>query len=155
MISETRTLMNPNACGDANGTLPACAPLAVPYVPFQETGAARYPQGDALNNGTLFPGLNLPFRSKVEPRGVAAGHLAELQSLEFVLLELGLYLDTHPADAEAFEVYKQYATLEKEARGRYETIHGPLMQGATVNQTSWSAWQKDPWPWNLPEGGAK
>ena len=24
-------------CPDANGTMPGCAPLAVPYVPFQQT----------------------------------------------------------------------------------------------------------------------
>ncbi|MEG0764896.1 MAG: spore coat protein CotJB [Pseudoflavonifractor sp.] len=154
MSSDTDTL-NPNVCGDANGSLPACAPLAVPYVPFQGKNAARYNQADALNMGTLFPGLNLPFRAKVEPRSVAAGHLAELQALEFVLLELGLYLDTHPDDGEAFQVYKQYATLEKDARGRYEMIHGPLTQGATANELSWAAWQQDPWPWNFPEGGAK
>ncbi len=50
----------PNTCGGACGTMPECAPLAVPYVPFQQTNPKRYSQQDALNNGTLFPGLNLP-----------------------------------------------------------------------------------------------
>ena len=45
----------PNTCGDACGTMPECAPLAVPYVPFQQTNPKRYSQQDALNNGTLFP----------------------------------------------------------------------------------------------------
>ena len=92
----------PNTCGDACGTMPECAPLAVPYVPFQQTNPKRYSQQDALNNGTLFPGLNLPFRVKPDAAKVMGGALAELQALEFVLVELGLYLDTHQGDAEAF-----------------------------------------------------
>ena len=87
----------PNTCGDACGTMPECAPLAVPYVPFQQTNPKRYSQQDALNNGTLFPGLNLPFRVKPDAAKVMGGALAELQALEFVLVELGLYLDTHQA----------------------------------------------------------
>ena len=76
---------NPPACADTCGTLPECAPLAVPYVPFQQTGSRRYSQQDALNNGTLFPGLNLPFHLKVDARNVVNGPLAELQALEFVV----------------------------------------------------------------------
>ena len=34
----------PNTCGDACGTMPECAPLAVPYVPFQQTNPKRYSQ---------------------------------------------------------------------------------------------------------------
>ena len=70
----------PNTCGDACGTMPECAPLAVPYVPFQQTNPKRYSQQDALNNGTLFPGLNLPFRVKPDAAKVMGGALAELQA---------------------------------------------------------------------------
>lgn len=144
---------NPSACGDACGTMPDCAPLAVPYVPFQQTGSKRYAQQDALNNGTLFPGLNLPFHLKAEARNVCGGPLAEIQALEFVLVELGLYLDTHQGDTEAFELYKQYAAMEKEARMKYEASHGPLFQRSTANSKNWGAWLSDPWPWNFHEGG--
>lgn len=140
----------PSACGDASGLLPECAPLAVPYVPYQQTGSKRYSQEDALNNGTLFPGLDLPFHVKADARNVVSGHLAELQALEFVLVELALYLDTHQGDSEAFSLYKQYAALEQEARQRYEAMHGPLMHRGVVNEKTWSAWLKDPWPWNYP-----
>ena len=155
MYPENNTPMPPaERCADGCGTLPECAPLAVPYVPFQQTGSKRYSQADALNNGTLFPGLNLPFHVKADARNVVSGHLAELQALEFVLVELGLYLDTHQADAEAFELFRQYAALEKEARERYESMHGPLTQWAAANDKTYS-WLKDPWPWNFQEGGAK
>lgn len=140
-------------CPDGCGTLPACAPLAVPYVPFQQTNPKRYSQADALNNGTLFPGLNLPFHMKKDAANVAAGPLGELQALEFVLLELGLYLDTHQADAEAFALFQQYAALEKTGREKYESLYGPLFQSATAAQKEFSAWIKNPWPWDPMEGG--
>lgn len=142
---------NPASCGDACGMMPDCAPLAVPYVPFQQTGSRRYSQQEALNQGTLYPGLNLPFHLKTNARNVVNGPLAELQALEFVLVELGLYLDTHQADAEAFELYKQYAALEKEAREKYESMYGPLFQNSTANSKTWAAWLNDPWPWNYQE----
>ena len=145
----------PGGCGDACGTLPECAPLAVPYVPFQQTGSKRYSQQDALNNGTLFPGLNLPFRVKPEAVKVLGGALAELQALEFVLAELGLYLDTHQGDTEAFALYQQYAAMEKEAREKYEAANGPVTQMSAADAKSWAAWLCDPWPWNFQEGGTK
>ena len=145
----------PGACADHCGTLPECAPLAVPYVPFQQTCSKRYTQQEALNNGTLFPGLNLPFHLKADARNVVNSPLAELQALEFVLVELGLYLDTHSGDAEAFELYKQYAALEKEAREKYEAANGPLFQRSTANSKTWNAWLSDPWPWNYQEGAER
>lgn len=144
----------PAPCGDACGTMPECAPLAVPYVPFQQTGSKRYSQQDALNNGTLFPGLNLPFHVKADARNIVNGPLAELQALEFVLVELGLYLDTHQGDGEAFELFKQYVAMEKEAREKYESMYGPLTRGAAANDKTYT-WLKDPWPWNFQEGGTK
>lgn len=141
------------SCPDGCGTLPECAPLAVPYVPFQQTNPKRYNQSDALSNGTLFPGLNLPFHLKKDASNVASGPLGELQALEFVLLELGLYLDTHQADAEAFALFQQYAALEKAGREKYEALYGPLLVNNTASQKNFSAWIKNPWPWDYPEGG--
>lgn len=141
---------NHTACADHCGTMPSCAPLAVPYVPFQQEGSQRYHQNEALNQGTLFPGLNLPFKVKVKAANVVKGPLAELQALEFVLQELVLYLDTHHDDQEAFELFQQYAALEKECRERYQAKFGPLTANATASKNSYT-WIKDPWPWNYME----
>ena len=54
----------PAACPRDFGTMPDCAPLAVPYVPFQQNNASKYSSQEALSQGTLFPGLNLPFHLK-------------------------------------------------------------------------------------------
>ena len=143
------------ACPDDHGTLPECAPLAVPYVPFQQTGAKQYLRQEALANGTLCPGLNLPFRVKQENVQALGSQLAELQALEFVLLELGLYLDTHQNDSEAFALYQEYVSMEREARKLYEAAHGPLTMSAAAAGKGWADWLNGQWPWNYPEGGAK
>jgi spore coat protein JB len=132
--------------------MPACAPLAVPYVPFQQKGSKRYNPSDALNNGPLYPALNLPFHLKVDAPNAALGPLGELQALDFVVHELVLYLDTHPDDAEAFELYKQYAAMAKEARKEYTAAYGPLMN-MDPGDTGSYAWIKDPWPWNHAQKG--
>ena len=144
--STPSTPVMPAACADTCGTLPACAPLAVPYVPFQQKGSKKYGHKEALNNGTLFPGLNLPFHVRTKPGDGASGALGELQALQ--------YLDTHKEDAEAFALFQQYVNLEKEARERYEAANGPLFQRSTANSDHYN-WLSDPWPWNFPEGGTK
>lgn len=142
------------SCSDRCGPLPSCAPLAVPYVPVQQERSKRYRQDEALANGTLFPGLNLPFHLKVDASPVPSGPLAELQALDFVLAELGLYLDTHQDDREAFELFQQYAKLAKEGRKRYESLYGPIKQSASSMDQSYT-WLHDPWPWEYKKDGGK
>lgn len=142
------------SCPDAQGTLPSCAGLAVPYVPFQQNNAQKYSQTEALSNGTLFPGLNLPFHLKVEGSTLPATPLAELQALEFVVLELGLYLDTHKDDTEAFNLYRQYAAMEKSARAAYEAQFGPITKSAAATGDSYQ-WLSEPWPWNFAQNEVK
>ena len=106
-------------CPDHYGTMPSCAGLAVPYVPFQQENPKQYAQDQALSAGTLFPGLNLPFHLKTENSTLPDTPMAQLQALEFVVLELGIYLDTHPQDTEALALFRQYTAMEKAARAAY------------------------------------
>ena len=128
------------SCPDNNGTLPSCAGLAVPYVPFQQNNPQKYAQSEALSNGTLFPGLNLPFHLAVDGSSLPATPLAELQALEFVILELGIYLDTHKDDAEAFAMFKQFSAMEKAAKAAYESKYGPITKETAAAGDSYQ-WQ--------------
>ncbi len=98
---------NTRPCADTCGTMPACAPLAVPYVPFQQQGSQKYDQTKALANGTVFPALNLPFHLKVEAAGLPSNRSTQLQALLFVITELGLYLDTHQDDRMRSETLRE------------------------------------------------
>ena len=139
-------------CSDNCGVLPACAPLAVPFVPFQQEGSALYQQDEALANGTLFPGLDLPFHLKPTASALPNSAAAELQALDFVLTELGLYLDTHKNDREALMLYRQYARLAEEGRARFIAMYGPLVQMDVVKDDSFT-WIDGPWPWEFSKDG--
>ena len=141
-----------NGCGKGKGTLPgSCAPMVFPYVPVQERNPPRYNRAEALQTGTLFPGLNLPFKAAIiSNMKLTNTALAELMALDFAVDELGLYLTTHPDDKEALELYWSYIEMAKEGREKYEKMYGPLLQTTRPADGSFS-WLKDPWPWD--EGG--
>jgi len=134
--------------------MPVCAPLAVPYVPFQQQGNKKYDQTNALANGTVFPALNLPFHLKVDAAGLPDSHSTQLQALMFVITELGLYLDTHQDDAEAFRLFQQYTEMAREAKKQYEKMHGPLTQ-LSAGQDDAYRWLVDPWPWEFRNDGGE
>jgi spore coat protein JB len=74
--------------------------------------------------------------------------LEKLQEIDFVLVELNLYLDTHPRDEQAREQYHDYARKRRKIAREYEEHFGPLMHFGQSRSTS-RAWQKGPWPWEL------
>ena len=92
------------------GRLPAMAPLANPYVPFQMEGPAMYEPRKALIRGTIYPGLDLPFMGMVNKNEKPVTPMTELQTIAFAIQELALYLDTHRDDQEAMELYQQHCT---------------------------------------------
>lgn len=145
---ETESAPNDACCG----FLPANAPLANPYVPFQSNNPPTYPAKTGVVRGTLFPGLDLPFMGMVNKEPLPDTHLNELQTLGFALVELGEYLDTHPDDSEAFDMFRSYADLYKKGRTEYEKMHGPLMQRAAADADSYT-WLQDPWPWEFAANG--
>lgn len=55
--------VKPAVCEVGQGTLPGCAALAFPYIPMQNNNPTRYSRTEALQTGTLFPGLDLPFKA--------------------------------------------------------------------------------------------
>lgn len=128
------------------GRLPAMAPLANPYVPFQIEGPVRYEPRKAMVRGTLYPGLDLPFMGMVNQNNLPVTPLSEVQVLAFAVQELALYLDTHPEDTEALEFYRQYQQLYQKVSQAYEREKRPLNHAAPGRGDTY-AWLDDPWPW--------
>ena len=93
------------------GSLPASAPLANPFVPFQQNNPPQYEAKKGLVRGTLFPGLDLPFLGMINHEELPDTPLAQLQTLMFAVHELALYLDTHQDDQEAFALYRKYQEI--------------------------------------------
>ncbi len=137
-------------CPTGQGRLPGCGPFAVPFVAAQSASPDRYSQAKALASGTLYPDLDLPFHLKVKAADLPDGPLDQLRALEFVVLELGLYLDTHPDDKEAFWIFQKYAALAEKARTAYVDQSGPLTM-ADAAKGSRYAWIDGPWPWQYQD----
>lgn len=128
------------------GRLPAMAPLANPYVPFQLENPPKYEAQKGLVRGTLFPGLDLPFMGMVNLQELPPTPLAQLQALGFAVQELALYLDTHRDDREALELYRSYQQLLQKGREEYQKRYGPLNHGTPQTAEGYQ-WLDDPWPW--------
>lgn len=139
---ETKNTPN----NDRNGRLPAIAPLANPYVPFQNENPARYEARKGLVRGTLYPGLDLPFMGMVNQKEKPITPLSELQVLGFAIQELALYLDTHREDKEALKVYQEYQKLYNHCRREYLKERGPLNHSQETTGDQYT-WLNDPWPW--------
>ncbi len=138
--------MNKDQRDYRTGTLPQRYPLATALTPMQEAAEPAYESGDALSRGTLFPGLDLPFMNIVNS-GLPETPQNELMAIDFVAHELGLYLDTHAEDEEAFALFQNMLALRKEAQRRYMELCGPIRKSNLLQAERYS-WLNDPWPWD-------
>jgi len=71
--------------------------------------------------------------------------LKEVMALDFMALELNLYLNTHPCDQRALMIFMSTVQQAKMARDNYERMYGPLTAAASMS-FPWP-WIEDPWPW--------
>ncbi|HET7629232.1 MAG TPA: spore coat protein CotJB [Bacillales bacterium] len=75
--------------------------------------------------------------------------MENLQAVDFVLVELNLYLDTHPQDQSAVNQYNEYVHQRKKIADKIETVYGPLKGfGQSYAGYPWN-WDDPPWPWQL------
>lgn len=128
------------------GRLPASAPLANPFVPFQLENPPKYEARQGMVRGTLFPGLDLPFMGMINEKELPVTPLSELQVLGFAIQELALYLDTHRDDREALELYRGYQQMYQRCREEYRKSHGPMSHMHPSESETYD-WLDDPWPW--------
>lgn len=127
------------------GKLPTMAPLANPYVPFQMEDSMMYEPRKALVRGTLYQGLDLPFKGMVNRNEKAITPLTELQTISFAIQELALYLDTHRDDKEALAIYRNFQMMYEKTKKCYEEKYGPLNHMSHMEGEY--RWLDDPWPW--------
>ena len=71
----------------------------------------------------------------------------KIQELSFTLVELNLYLDTHPHCLQALELYNRYSLELKKLREEYNAKYGPLMNFGTCPAGNNFSWVNSPWPW--------
>lgn len=77
--------------------------------------------------------------------------LHNIDIMDFVIVEMTEYLDTHPTDRDAIDYTRHYIRMKNQAMREYANKYGPLSipDADSCNQDEWK-WALQPWPW---EGG--
>ncbi len=104
-----------------------------------------------LIRGNLFKNIYQPYKNEkpyeIKPMNEQAKMLTELDSLEFALVDLNLYLDVYPDDREAIQLFNQYRIERQNLLNQYQNKYGPiLISSEALNQAPWM-WDNRPWPW--------
>lgn len=133
---------------NAGRSAPGARPLAMVYGADQHLRQIWEP-AEAIRNGTLYPELYKPMHEKnmqIDCPDPSAG-----QALSFSAWELRLYLDTHPEDTQALELYKRYcAAMERPSYACAFTPDGwnADADSGTDDRDHWR-WIDNPWPWEF------
>lgn len=71
--------------------------------------------------------------------------LMKLSAVQFTLLELHMYLDTHPYDKQAQEKHDKNMRLYEQLKAAFVEKYGPLKP----SDGNGAEWLRDPWPWDI------
>lgn len=72
--------------------------------------------------------------------------LKDISIVDFVLVELIEYLDTHPYDEKALDYFHYYSRVKKQLMKEFADKFYPLSPSLSNNQNEWS-WGLAPLPW--------
>ena len=148
-IQHGKTRTEANGLRTRSGRTARLRGAGFPIIPMQGDNPTRFSRTEALKTGTLFPGLDLPFKAAIQARTQLPNTaLVELMALDFAVKELNLYLDTHSGDQEALDLYVSYIKMAREGRAKYIAQYGPLNSDDLTPEGGY-AWLNDPWPWEL------
>lgn len=75
--------------------------------------------------------------------------LKKISTYQFAVLDMQLYLDTHPGDEDTLEKMEKFRDKAQPLIEQFETKYGPLTKNA--NETNNWSWIKAPWPWESEE----
>ena len=75
--------------------------------------------------------------------------MRKIATYDFGIVELHLFLDTHPNNIAAAQKLDEYKMKSDMLRAEYEEKFGPIQSNA-MDANRW-AWISDPWPWDRVE----
>ena len=73
---------------------------------------------------------------------------AQIAAISFSMLDLRLYLDTHPIDGTAITLFNKYKVKYDTLIAEYERLYGPYNTQYDTSGNMWH-WISDPWPWEF------
>ncbi len=75
--------------------------------------------------------------------------LNDIGIIDFTLVDLMLYLDTHPTDKDAIDHFNHYTKIKNRMVKEFSMMYYPLTKDMAESVTEWR-WGNAPLPW---EGG--
>ena len=78
--------------------------------------------------------------------GGAGSLLRRIQTEDFALYEVALYLDAYPTNKKALAFYDQHKRVLEALKAEYRQKYGPLTIYDAAGGDEWQ-WTKGPWPW--------
>lgn len=75
--------------------------------------------------------------------------LEEMQAIDFSIVELNLYLDTHPNDFDAIKQFNDLSEKSMKLKIQFEEKFGPLMNFGRSYSNYPFNWVDTPWPWQV------
>lgn len=117
---------------------------SVPLQPWEQP----YETCEALKQGTIFPCLYKPFyvveqmeKPECKPQSEEEASLLAIQEISFALVDITLYLDTHPEDQEALNYRNSCRVKRKELMKQFAEKYYPLTMDCE------GVWTDGPIPW--------
>jgi len=68
--------------------------------------------------------------------------LQNIREINFTIIELGLYLNTHPDDERAICMHREYCKKYRDLTDKFQKVYGPLSIYFPCNK--WR-WLEEPW----------
>lgn len=75
--------------------------------------------------------------------------MEKIASIDFAIIELNIFLNTHPNDSRSSNKMDEYILKSNKLRREYEEKYGPIT-ATDLNSNQW-AWICGPWPWDNEE----
>jgi len=72
--------------------------------------------------------------------------LKEIMAVDFTIIDLSLYLNTHPTDKEAVAKHNSFVAQSCMLKDQYEKHFGMLTATNSCSPYPWQ-WIDEPWPW--------
>ena len=74
--------------------------------------------------------------------------LRRIQAYDFAIVEMNLFLDTHPTDAQGIALFHMYQDKRNQLIATYEAQYGPYINTVDNVKGNNFTWISDPWPWD-------
>ena len=118
------------------------------YNIFNKNKLDLFTTKDGFNLGNMFKDEYDGYKNykvgKLDANGEKEKILLCIYEYDFALVDLGLYLDLHPEDMDAYNMFKKINDERKYYIDMYENKYGPLELDST-DYNSYE-WFKSPWP---------